>query len=242
MRIYGRQPVLAALRAGVVRELWIAPKARGDSIREVRRLASEQGLEIKSLDMQRPPKEVKEVHQGVVARVITPEPLRDFEIFVEEVLERETPALFLILDGVEDPQNFGAILRTADAAGVDGVFVATRRRAPISAAVVKASTGAAFRVCIVEVPNLHMAARFLKSQGIWIVAATGEGEVNHCDFDWRQAVALLMGAEGRGVSQLLRKVADARVRIPLKGDIGSLNVSVATGIILFECVRQRISG
>ncbi|MBM3324638.1 MAG: RNA methyltransferase, partial [Calditrichaeota bacterium] len=101
------------------------------------------------------------------------------------------------------------------------------------------SAGALFSLEIVEVPNLHQAVRFLKENGIWIVAATGEGEIAYDDFDWKQSVAVVIGAEGRGVSPLLKKAADVRVRIPLLGSVESLNVSVATGVLLFECLRKR---
>ncbi len=239
MRIYGRRPVLAALRAGVVRQLQLADKVRGESIREVRRLADAQGLHIEPLDVLRLSKDTTDVHQGVIANVIAPTPRRDLEILVDEVLQSGELASFLLLDGIEDPQNFGAILRTSACTGVHAVIVAARRRAPLSAAVVKASAGAVFSVPIVEVSNLHQAVRYLKTQGVWLVAAAGEAEMSYTDFDWRRHTALLMGAEGRGVSHLLRQVADEQVRIPLHGDVESLNVSVATGVLLFESLRQR---
>ncbi len=239
MRIYGRRPVLAALRARVVRQLQLADKARGESIRDVRRLADAQGIHIEPLDVSRLSKDSTDVHQGVIANVIAPTPRRDLEILIDEVLQSGELASFLLLDGIEDPQNFGAILRTSACARVHAVIVAARRRAPLSAAVVKASAGAVFSVPIVEVSNLHQAARYLKTQGVWLVAAAGEAEMSYTDFDWRRHTALLMGAEGRGVSHLLRQVADEQVRIPLLGDVESLNVSVATGVLLFESLRQR---
>ena len=239
LRIYGRRPVLMALRAHRVRRLWVAPGAHGESIQEIGRLASEQAVAVQRLNGSHLSKESGEVHQGVVATATVPAPRHDFEDFVVEVLNRDDWPLFLILDGVEDPQNFGAVFRTAECAGVNGVIVAARRRAPLSSVTVKASAGAVFSLSLVEVGNLHQAVRFLKENGIWVVAATGEGEVNYGDFDWRRAVALIVGAEGRGVSHLLKQAADVRVSIPLLGTVESLNVSVATGVLLFECMRQR---
>jgi 23S rRNA (guanosine2251-2'-O)-methyltransferase len=239
LRIYGRRPVLAALRAGVVRQLQLADNVRGEIIRDARRLADEQGIFVEPLDISRLPKDTLETHQGVMAKVIAPAPRRDLEVLVDDVLQSGELASFLLLDSIEDPQNFGAILRTSACAGVHAVLVAARRRAPLSATVVKASAGAVFSVPIVEVSNLHQAARYLKTQGIWLVAAAGEAEMSYTDFDWRRHTALLMGAEGRGVSHLLRQIADEQVRIPLLGDIESLNVSVATGVLLFESLRQR---
>jgi 23S rRNA (guanosine2251-2'-O)-methyltransferase len=239
LRIYGRRPVLMALRAHRVRRLWIAPRAHGETIQEIGRLASEQALAVQRLNGSQFSKESGEVHQGVVATATMPSPRHDLEAFVAEALNRNEWALFLILDGVEDPQNFGAIFRTAECAGVNGVIVAARRRAPLSSVTVKASAGAVFSVPFVEVGNLHQAVRFLKEKGIWVVAAAGEGEANYGDFDWRRPVALIMGAEGRGVSHLLKQAADVQVSIPLSGTVESLNVSVATGVLLFECTRQR---
>ena len=241
LRIYGRHPVLMALRAHRVRRLWIAPRAHGESIQEIGRLASEQALAVQRLNGSHFSKkeESGEVHQGVVATATMPSPRHDLEAFVAEALNRNEWALFLILDGVEDPQNFGAIFRTAECAGVNAVIVAARRRAPLSSVTVKASAGAVFSVPFVEVGNLHQAVRFLKEKGIWVVAAAGEGEANYGDFDWRRPVALIMGAEGRGVSHLLKQAADVQVSIPLSGTVESLNVSVATGVLLFECTRQR---
>lgn len=239
LRIYGRRPVLMALRAHRVHRLWIAPRAHGESIHEIESLALEQAVVVQRLDGSHFSKESGEVHQGVTATAIVPAPRHDFEDFIVEVLNRDELPLFLILDGVEDPQNFGAIFRTAECAGVNGVIVAARRRAPVSSVTVKASAGAVFSLSLVEVGNLHRAVRFLKDNGVWVVAAAGEGEVNYGDFDWRRSVALIVGAEGRGVSHLLKQAADAQVSIPLQGAVESLNVSVATGVLLFECVRQR---
>jgi 23S rRNA (guanosine2251-2'-O)-methyltransferase len=239
LRIYGRRPVLAALRRKVVRRLWVAPKAHGSSIKEVLRLAAEQDLDVQAFEPHRDSGASTEAHQGVMAGVIPPAPRHDFGDFVDQVLAEERHALLVVLDGVEDPQNLGAVLRTAECAGVDGVIVAGRRRAPFGAAVVKASAGAVLTVTVLEVGNLHQAVRLMKERGIWVVAASGEGEVSYSDFDWRRPVAVVMGAEGRGVSHVLKKAADERVRIPLLGEVESLNVSVATGIVLFECLRQR---
>ncbi|MFH1011799.1 MAG: 23S rRNA (guanosine(2251)-2'-O)-methyltransferase RlmB, partial [bacterium] len=242
LRIYGRRPVLMALQKRAVRRLWVAQQARGDSIQRIVRLSSEQKIEVLPLDMEHLGKEAEAVHQGVMAEVVPPAVRRDLEAFVDEVTTENPWALLLILDGIEDPQNFGAVLRAAECAGVHGLIISGRRRAPLSAAVVKASAGALFSLELVEVPNLHQAVRFLKENGLWVVAATGEGEIAYSDFDWRRPVALIMGAEGRGVSPLLKKTADVRIRIPLSGTVESLNVSVATGVLLFECLRQRSKG
>jgi 23S rRNA (guanosine2251-2'-O)-methyltransferase len=239
LRIYGRRPILMALRAGKVRQLWMASGVRGEIIQDIVRAASEQGIEVMPLDTGRLPKDDRLVHQGVMAKVSLPEVRRDFEAFVDEVTSKDESVLLLVLDGVEDPQNFGAVLRVAECAGVQGIIVSRRHRSPLTAAVAKSSAGALFSIDIVEVTNLNQAARSLKENGIWIVAATGEGEVLYSDFDWKRSVALIMGAEGRGVSPLLKQTADARMRIPLMGAVESLNVSTATGIVLFECLRQR---
>jgi 23S rRNA (guanosine2251-2'-O)-methyltransferase len=228
-----------ALRAHRVRRLWLAPRSHGESIEEISRLAAEQEIAIQNLGGESVALEDGEIHQGVMAMAVLPSPRHDFEVFIDDVLSENPYALFLMLDGIADPQNFGAVMRTAECAGVNGILISTRRRAPLSPVAVKASAGAAFSLPLIEVTNLHQCVRHLKESGVWVVAATGEGEVKHTDFDWRRPIALIMGAEGKGVSHLLRQAADVRVAIPLLGVVESLNVSVATGVLLFECARQR---
>jgi len=144
-----------------------------------------------------------------------------------------------VLDGIEDPHNVGAILRTVDAAGADGLVRQSRRAAPLGGAVAKASAGAVVRVKIAEVVNIARALEILKDAGVWTVGFDGDAKKHYDDIDFRLPTALVVGAEGAGLRRLVRERCDWLVGIPMFGHVQSLNVSVATGIALFEAVRQR---
>ena len=149
------------------------------------------------------------------------------------------PPLIVVLDGIEDPQNLGAILRTADAAGVDGVVVQNRRSAARDGAAAKASAGAVAHVKIAEVVNIARAVEELKDAGVWTVGLAGEAADAYDAMDFRVPTAVVLGAEGSGLRRLVRERCDHLASIPMHGHVGSLNVSVAAGIVLFEAVRQR---
>jgi 23S rRNA (guanosine2251-2'-O)-methyltransferase len=145
-----------------------------------------------------------------------------------------------MLDGITDPHNFGAILRSADAAGVSGVIIRERRQVPVTDVVVKSSAGAAYLIPIFQVVNLSQTLGILSGEGFWSVAAmSGEGVKHYSEYNWNAKTILIMGAEGTGVSDLLAREADDRLAIPMNGKVESLNVSVATGILLFEAAKVR---
>jgi 23S rRNA (guanosine2251-2'-O)-methyltransferase len=235
MIVYGINPVLEALRAGRVRELRMAGRS-GGRIQEVLALAQSLGVHVK-----RVPGEVLDrdsgrgVHQGVVAVV------EDVSIFGLEDLLRESAAapLFVVLDGIEDPHNLGAILRTADAAGVDGVVVQSRRSALLGGAAAKASAGAVAHVRIAEVVNIARAVEQLKDAGVWTVGLAGDAALSYDEVDFTLSTAVVLGAEGSGLRRLVRERCDRLASIPMRGHVASLNVSVAAGVTLFEAVRQR---
>ncbi|CAA9293908.1 MAG: 23S rRNA (guanosine(2251)-2'-O)-methyltransferase [uncultured Chloroflexi bacterium] len=203
------------------------------------RLAEQSGVPVQTL-----PAEAIEVrsqqalHQGALAEV---KPFRyvELEDLVEAAGEREEPLFVLMLDGVEDPQNLGAILRTADAAGVHGVVVPERRAAPVTALVARASAGAVDHVPVAQVTNLNRALDALKAAGAWVYALDMDGEQEYDALDYTGPVVLVAGAEGKGVSRLVRERADGVVRIPLRGKVESLNVSVATSLALYAVRRSR---
>jgi len=145
----------------------------------------------------------------------------------------------LILDGIEDPQNFGAILRSAEAAGVDAVIIRKMRQVQVTDTVKKVSTGASDLVPIVRVPNISQAIRRLKDQGIVVISLEIDGSKLYNEVDFKRPCAIVVGSEGFGTSRLVKETCDEIVRIPMRGKINSLNASVATGIILFEVLRQR---
>jgi 23S rRNA (guanosine2251-2'-O)-methyltransferase len=235
--LYGRQPVLEALKLRRVRSIEISAGAHGRIISDILQLAAEQRVPVSRVESFS--EEEGHTAQGVHALSEPPLLRQDLRHFVQD-LPDSPPPLVLMLDGIHDPHNFGAILRTADGAGVSAVIIRERRQAPVTEVVVKASAGAAYAVPIFQVSNLSQALRLLAEQGFWSVAAVAESDAKPCrDYRWNFKTVLIVGAEGSGVSDLLRRTADERVAIPMHGTLDSLNVSVATGIMLFEAAAHR---
>ena len=228
--VYGIRPVVEALRSGR-RKVFEVIDAVGDE--EVANAAGARGVSVKSASRQR----VEElawggVHQGVVARV-EPYPYSG----LEEILSIPDP-LVLVLDGVTDPRNLGAVLRAADGAGASGVVIPRDRAVGVTAAAVKASAGASEHVLVARVTNLRRAVDTMKEAGLWIYAAEAGG-TPYTELDLAAAVALVLGSEGRGVRRLVREGCDGTVSIPMLGGVESLNVSVASAVLLYEARRRR---
>lgn len=174
-----------------------------------------------------------ELHQGVVAIA------GKIEYASFEVLFRSEKPIVVVLDGVEDPHNLGAVIRTAEACGASGVVVPERHSAPLSAAVVKVSAGAAAYLPVVRVKNLVNALDELKERGLWVAGVDPAGTHDWTSFDFTGAVAVVLGGEHQGLRRLVREHCDVLVRLPMLGKIESLNISVAAGVVLYEVVRQR---
>lgn len=184
----------------------------------------------------------KAVHQGVAAHCRLRSVLRD-EAFLTQLLDGlDHPPLLLVLDEITDPHNLGACLRSADAAGVDAVIVPKDRSAPVNMTVRKVASGAAETVNLVAVTNLARTLEKLKARGIWLSGAAGESAQSLYSVDFTVPTAIVMGSEGKGLRRLTREHCDHLIAIPMAGSVSSLNVSVATGICLFEVVRQRQAG
>ena len=236
MVIYGINPVLEALRAGRVTILRIGHRG-GARMQELLTLATERGVRVQRVEgdvLDRLSK--RGVHQGVVADV--QEASADYS--VEDLVRgARKPPLIVVVDGVEDPHNLGAILRTADGAGVDGVVVQNRRAAALGGAAAKASAGAVSHVRIAQVVNIARAIDELKELGVWSVGLAGDTDTAYDAIDFTVPTAVVVGAEGSGLRRLVREKCDFMARIPMRGHVSSLNVSVATGVVLFEAVRQR---
>jgi 23S rRNA (guanosine2251-2'-O)-methyltransferase len=233
--IYGINPVLEALRAGRVRELRVAARA-GGRLADLIQAAEHAGLPIRrvgSAELDRASR--GGVHQGVIAQL---EDTAPYDIADLIASSREAP-LIVVLDGIEDPHNVGAILRAADAAGVDGVVRQSRHAAPLDGAAAKASAGAVSHVKVADVVNIARALEELKERGVWTVGLAGDASKRYDDVDLTLPTAIVVGAEGTGLRRLVRERCDWVVSIPMRGHVESLNVSVATGIVLFEGVRQR---
>lgn len=220
-------------------ELWLKIDWHARGISEIRTLALKSGIAIQEVpDTTLDQLANDGVHQGVVLRRRTPK-LRDERDLVSLLTERSAMALLLVLDGVQDPQNLGACLRTADAAGVDAVIVPMHRGVGVTGAVRKVASGAAETVPIIAVRNLARSLREIRQAGIWVVGTAEDAEQTLYDVDFNRPIALVVGSENRGLRHLTREHCDVLARIPMRGNVESLNVSVSTGIGLFEAVRQR---
>lgn len=229
--IYGVRPVIEALRSPR-REVHVVLDSTGN--REAASEAGRRGVPVRKASRQK----VEElaagaVHQGLVARV-GPYPYSG----LGEILSAGTP-LVLVLDGVTDPRNLGAALRVADGSGASGVVIPKDKAVGVTPAAVKASAGASEHVRVVRETNLRRAIDRMKEAGCWVFAAEGSGETVYAELDMAGPVALVLGSEGKGVRRLVREGCDGTVSIPMLGAVGSLNVSVAAAVLLYEAGRQR---
>ena len=228
--IFGSRPVVEALKSGR-RKVFEIFDAVGDQ--EVTKAADSRGLKPKRVSRQRVDELSRGgVHQGVAARV-EPYPYSG----LAEILASPEP-LVLVLDGVTDPRNLGAVLRTADGAGAGGVVIPRDRAAGVTAAAVKASAGGSEHVRVARETNLKRAIEKMKEAGLWVYAAEAAG-TPYTQLDLAGPVGLVLGSEGRGVRRLVREACDGTVSIPMLGNVGSLNVSVAAAVLLYEVRRQR---
>lgn len=227
-----------------VLELFLQQDREDKRINEIKALAGAagvnwQGLDRKDLDKRLRNMQKGAVHQGVIALCKLGGSVLD-ERGLDALLDGlQHPPLLLILDEVTDPHNLGACLRTADAAGVDAVIVPKDRAAPLNMTARKVACGAADTIAFVAVTNLSRSLEGLKQRGIWIAGAAGEAEQSLYAMNFKQPIAIVMGSEGKGLRRLTREHCDYLMSIPMSGALSSLNVSVATGLCLFEAVRQR---
>lgn len=235
MRIYGINPVLEALRAQRVTAIRVSPRA-DDRLTAIVTLAEQQGIPVRRANADELDRFAKKgVHQGIVADV------HDVQHYSVEdlVAGARTAPLIVVLDSIEDPHNVGAILRTVDAAGADGVVRQSRHAARLDGAAAKASAGAVSHVKIAEVVNIARALEDLKQAGVWTVGLAGDAPKRYDEIDLTGPTAIVVGAEGTGLRRLVRERCDWLASIPMSGHVQSLNVSVAAGIALFEARRQR---
>src|SRR5438270_1954881 len=237
MRIYGINPVTEALRAKRVTGIRVSPRA-DDRLTAIVRMAEAQGIAVlraKGVELDRFAK--GGAHQGVVADLADRPSLS-----VEDLVIGASGApLLVVLDQIEDPHNVGAILRTADAAGCDGVVRQSRHAARLDGAAAKASAGAVSHVRVADVVNIARALDALKGAGVWTVGLAGDAPKRYDEIDFTLPTAVVLGAEGSGLRRLVRERCDWLACIPMRGHVESLNVSVAAGIVLFEAIRQRNS-
>lgn len=240
--IEGRNPVLEALRSGrpLSKILLARNIERHGNIADIIHLAQTAGVPIEYVDRLAIDRqsETAGAHQGVMALTSAKEYAGLDELLTIPAKKNELPFL-VVLDGVEDPHNLGAILRTADAAGVHGVIIRERRAVGLTPAVEKASAGAVEYVPVAREVNISQTIRTLKKNNIWIVGVDQSAKAEYTQIDYKVAAAIVIGGEGGGLSDLVRKNCDFLARIPMKGKIASLNASVAAAVIMYEVVRQR---
>jgi 23S rRNA (guanosine2251-2'-O)-methyltransferase len=236
--IYGFHAVLSRLRhhPGSIQVIYLDEARRDKRAQEVRRHAEEKKVKLVASEASRLEEMARGKSQGVVAFVQPIELARTLDEVMEDLTE---PALLLILDGVTDPHNLGACLRNADAFGAHALIVPKDRAASLNAVAVKAASGAADSVPFIPVTNLARTLRELKERGVLIVGTDQDGGIGVADADYSGPVALILGAEGSGMRRLTREHCDVLVGIPMYGQVESLNVSVSTGVCLYEARRQR---
>src|SRR5947208_7285894 len=242
--LYGVNPLVESLRAGdgAPAEIVNAEGAHDDRLRELIELARARNVSVK-----RAPRAVLDRavgsthHQGVMARVAAARYAEAEELLssIASHVGREAEPLVLVLDGIEDPRNLGAILRTVECAGVGGVFIPERRAAGLNETVANASAGAVEYVPVARVTHIPRLIEQLKERNVWVVGTAADAPMNYTEWDWTRPYAVGLGGEGAGLHRLVRERCDALMRIPVHGRIETLNVSVATGVVLYEALRHR---
>lgn len=237
--VAGRNAVMEALKGSrSVNKLMIANGSTEGSIKEIIAVAKEKGVNIQYGDRSKLDSIARGIrHQGVLAQV-APVQYAELEDILQVAKDRNEPPFIVLLDELEDPHNLGAILRTADAAGVHGVLIPKHRSCPLSATVAKTSAGAVEHVPVARVGNLVQTIKKLKQEGLWVSAADMDGK-DYYDTDLTGPLLLIIGSEGQGVGRLVKEQCDFVVRIPMVGRINSLNASVAGSILMYEAMKQR---
>lgn len=239
--IIGRNSVMEALKSSrSINKVLLAKGERQGSIKEVIALAKENRIIIQEVEMKKLDELTKGLrHQGVLAYA-SPVEYVELEDILQKANDLGQPPFIVLLDELEDPHNLGAILRSADAAGVHGVLIPKRRSCPLSATVAKTSAGAVEYVPVARIGNVAQTIKELKKMGMWVVGADMEGDKNYYEADLTGALVLVIGGEGKGIGRLTKEQCDFLVQIPMCGKINSLNASVAGSILMFESLKQRV--
>ena len=239
--IFGIRAIIEAIESGsTINKIYLQKGLRGELFYELNKLIKTKSLTTSMVPVEKLNRLSKNNnHQGAVAQ-ISPVEFYDLETLIEETLDSGTTPLFLLLDQLSDVRNFGAIIRTAECTGVNGIIIQKNGSAPVNAETIKTSAGAAFKIPICKVDHLKDALFILESSEIKTVAASEKTEDSLYDINLNQPLAIIMGSEHRGINPSILKMVDYKAKLPLLGDIASLNVSVACGAFLYETVRQRM--
>ncbi len=238
--MFGWHAVEAVLKREPERlqQVWIQTGRQDRRVKSVTDALDRLGVSWRIVHRRELDERVSGVHQGIVAAVSESREWTEDDLLAQ-LSSSDKPAFLLVLDGVTDPHNLGACMRTADAAGVQAVIVPKDKSATLTPVARKVACGAAETVPLVRVTNLARFLRALQDQGVWLIGTAGEAEADLYQADFKGSVALVMGAEGKGMRRLTREHCDQLIRIPMMGHVDSLNVSVATGVCLYEALRQR---
>jgi len=240
--IFGIRAIIEAIESGsTINKIYLQKGLRGELFYELNKLIKSKSLTTSMVPVEKLNRLSKNNnHQGAVAQ-ISPVEFHDLETLIEQTIDGGTTPLFLLLDQLSDVRNFGAIIRTAECTGVNGIIIQKNGSAPVNAETIKTSAGAAFKIPICKVDHLKDALFLLEASDIKTVAATEKTEDSIYDIDLNQPMAIVMGSEHRGVNPSILKMVDYKAKLPMLGEIASLNVSVACGAFLYETVRQRMS-
>jgi 23S rRNA (guanosine2251-2'-O)-methyltransferase len=242
--VYGLHVVKSLLESQpeLVLEIWLQESRDDESVETIRSLAKKQGVSVQRTDRKKLDQLTNQaVHQGAVARIQVKSLPGENEL-MDLLDQAREPAFLLFLDGIQDPQNLGACIRTAEAAGIQAVIFQKDRAATLTATARKAAAGSAERLAVFQVGNLARSIEQVKKAGIWVVGAAGRGEKSLYEIDLNGPLAIVMGAEGAGLRSRIQGICDHLAAIPMQGETESLNVSVATGVVLYEARRQRHLG
>lgn len=236
----GRHPVLETLRAGrPLQRLWVQTQLAEGSLKEILSLARDKGVVIHEVPRAKLDALAGELnHQGVVG-MMSVAPIVTLDDIYEQVQARGAEALLIVVDQIQDPQNLGAIIRVAGAVGADAVIMPNRNTAPLTPAVRKASAGSTEHVPLATVPNLAQGIEIIKKWGIFVYAADPEGDTLYTQGDFRGPTAIVIGAEDKGIRPLVQKRCDQSIRLPMQGQVASLNAAAACAVLAFEVIRQR---
>lgn len=239
--IFGIRTVIEAIYSGKnIDKVYLQKELSGALYQDLQKLTGKKGINISYVPVEKLNKLSKGNHQGVVAK-ISPVEFRPMEDVVQEVLaDSSKMPLFLLLDQITDARNFGAIIRTAECCGVHAIIVQNKGGAPVNSDTVKTSAGAVFKIPICKVNHIKDAIYYLQASGVKIIAATEKTDDSLYHIDFNTPAALIMGSEEKGVSPSILKIVDEKAKLPMFGEIASLNVSVACGAFLYEIVRQRL--
>lgn len=238
--IAGRNPVIEALKADrPINKIFISKTGKPGALREVVDLAKARAIVVQEVDTAKLDALAQGVrHQGIIAMAAAKEYM-DLDTLLDNLAGQEKRPLLVLLDELEDPHNFGAILRTCDAVGVDGVLIPKRRSVMLTATVARTSAGAIEHVPVVRIGNIVQTIEKLKKLGYWVAGADMDAARIYYESDLTGPLLVIMGSEGKGLGRLVKEQCDFLVRIPMKGKVNSLNVSVAGSLLLYEILRQR---